>query len=526
MNGTDNKFSPLDNQSIKEEVDRRVTAERGAYGGNLPPSEPSPFSREKILRALDKNEDGDAWLFCQLHRGQFCFDRSSGDWYRFNNGSHWSKDSLGQYLEAMGKVISAYELAVAQLQWEQLSALKKGEPQKSKEIGLMIDSILKRLKFIHTLKRKESVLKLTASGESSLGIAGSEWDRLPWVLPCGNGVVDLKTGDLMPGRPDDYLLASAPTDYHGLEEDCPAWEEALSAIFNGRQDVIDYVWRILGYAISGRCTEHIFVLLFGPAGRNGKSTIVRVIEHVLGEILSGPVEAETFLTSKYPQNPGGPRADVMKLRGRRLCFASETGQNQRLSPEKVKLLTGGDRLSARAPHAREDVSWTPTHTVFISTNSRPDVADGDDALWSRIKVVKFTERFVDDPQAPNEHPRDPEIFEKLRAEAPGILGWMVRGCIAWQAEGLKPPDDVLAETVSYRADQDLVQPFVNEMCDVSPVSKERSNILFSAYTEWGEREGRYTCGRNKFTTWLKSRFDKFHDQKGSFYIGICLKPLV
>lgn len=524
MDRTDKTPLNQEIQSIKADVERRVTAEREAYGGNLPPTESSPFSREEILRAIEQNEDGDAWLYCQLHQGKFCFDRSSAEWYRFNgNGSHWSKDHLGQYLEAVVEIIKAYELGVGQLQWEQLSVLKKGDNQKSKEIGSAIEVILKRLKLLHTLKRKENILQLAASGERSLGIAGSEWDRLPWVLPCNSGVICLKTGDLKEGRPGDYLLASAPTDYNGLEEECPAWEDALAAIFNGRDDVINYLWRILGYAISGRCSEHIFVLLFGPAGRNGKSTIVRVIEHVLGEILSGTIEVETFLSSKYPQNAGGPRADVMKLRGRRLCFGAETGQNQRLSPEKVKLLTGNDRLSARAPHAREDVSWLPSHTIFISTNLRPDIADADEALWSRIKVIKFTERFVDDPQEPNEHLCDKNLFEKLRAEASGILSWLVRGCMAWQAEGLRAPDDVIAETLSYRAEQDLVQPFVDEMCDLGPLLKDRASVLFAAYTEWGEREGRYTVGRNRFSSWLKAHFKRLHDQKGSYYIGLCLK---
>jgi putative DNA primase/helicase len=112
----------------------------------------------------------------------------------------------------------------------------------------------------------------------------------------------------------------------------------------------------------------------------------------------------------------------------------------------MKELVGGDTLNARAPYGRRNIEFLPSHLLMLLTNNKPHVPANEYAAWQRIYLIPFKFSFVDEPKAPDELEADLELSEKLKAETPGILAWLVRGCPAWQQEGLSPPDSVKLAT--------------------------------------------------------------------------------
>jgi putative DNA primase/helicase len=120
--------------------------------------------------------------------------------------------------------------------------------------------------------------------------------------------------------------------------------------------------RLLGYSVTGLTVEHILLMLYG-IGRNGKSTLIEIIGHVLGKI-SGQGDPELILKGSFNRISGAPPSDIMALRGRRLVWISETSEGNRLSPGRVKWLTGGDTLTGRGIREKHKTSFTPTHTLF------------------------------------------------------------------------------------------------------------------------------------------------------------------
>ena len=149
------------------------------------------------------------------------------------------------------------------------------------------------------------------------------------LLGCSNGVIDLTSGEHRPGRPTDYIKTFAPTPWLGLDAPAPLWAQFLAEIFAGDQELISYIQRLLGYGITGKTTEHILPIFYGPHGRNGKGTLLETVGRVLGEI-AGPIEAEMLLLQTHPRQGGAPTSDIMALRGRRLVWASETGEGRHL----------------------------------------------------------------------------------------------------------------------------------------------------------------------------------------------------
>jgi putative DNA primase/helicase len=346
----------------------------------------------------------------------------------------------------------------------------------------------KRILALQTVARKEYVLKLARTGENSLAIRGDEWDKDEMLLGVQNGVIDLKTGELRPGKPDDYIKTAAPCRYYGLDYTAPTWERFLAEIFGNDKELVNYVQRLLGYGITGKSNNHKLPIFWGPQGRNGKGTILETLKFVLGELIH-KTRAEALMTSRYPPPRGAADADTIAFRGKRIIWASETGDGKALDAERIKELSGGDTLNARAPYGKRSVEFSPTHLLILLTNNRPKAPAQDDALWDRLHLVPFNLRYIDDPRESNERLVDHDLPEKLKKEAPGIMAWLVRGCLQWQQIGLAPPEIVKATTKEYRKDEDEIRQFIADICD--RVGNENIPVkrLHEMYRTWHHEMG-------------------------------------
>jgi putative DNA primase/helicase len=175
---------------------------------------------------------------------------------------------------------------------------------------------------------------------------------------------------------------------------------------------------------------------------------------------------------------------------------------------QVKLLTGGGDLVGRPPYGRREVSFPQSFTLCLLTNSKPQAPAEDYALWRRICLIPFNTRFVDDPQKPNEKLIDRFLDDKLVAEASGILSWLVQGCLDWQRDGLRPPDIVTQATSEYRADEDIIQQFIDDACIVHRDGSCKAGKLYKHYTAWMLENGMKPVSGTAFGRKMGERFEK------------------
>ena len=515
------KHMPDEVNSIRGQVQAVVDSERSTFQPANSTTTDERISDCDLWRAVNSGEDGDAWVFAQLHRDKLVFDHAAGTWYEWS-GHSWQEDHVAENMAAVDAVIDAYGEAAQREAWKRLTASKKNDREAEKAAEKREEAFLARVKELQRLHRKRNVLTLAAAGKRSLGIIGAEWDQHPWLLACPNGTIDLQTGKLRPGRQEDYLKTFCPTPWRDLDTKAPAWLQFVNEIMVGDQELVDYLQRLLGYSITGLSVEHVFPILWG-SGRNGKGTLLQTLADVLGP-LAGPIKSEMLLEQGRTRSSAAPDSDIMALRGKRLAWASETDEGRRLNAGKVKWFVGGDTLCGRAPFARREVQFKPTHTLLLLTNHKPKADPSDFALWQRIHLIPFTLSFVDEPHQENERRRDPYLAERLRAEAPGILAWLVRGCLAWQRGGLKPPDMVKAATEAYRESEDDISRFISECCVVGGAGQfVKAGELFQAYTRWAETNGLPKLGGRRFGEYIKSRFDiSARTKTGYQYLGVGL----
>jgi putative DNA primase/helicase len=344
-------------------------------------------------------------------------------------------------------------------------------------------------------------MKLSADGDNSLGIIGDEWDQHPMWLPCVNGIIDLKTSELFEGKPEHYMRTICPMEWQGLDCRAHRWEQFLREIFNEDQELTNYLQRLLGYSLTGKTTEHIYPIAWGD-GRNGKGTLFETLQFVLGDF-AGPVEPEMVLQQSYARKSGSASSDIMFLRGKRLVWASEVSEGRRLDTGKLKWLTGGDTLTGRVPYGKRQVSFRPTHKLFLLTNHKPHAPASDFALWQRIHLIPFTQAFVTEPKV-----------------ASGILAWLVRGCLEWQKQGLKPAEVVKTATEEYRKDEDIISHFISDRCSLGGHTQAKAGELYSAYSEWCKDMGHRAMSGTRFGREMGKRFDSHSDSRGKYYLGI------
>jgi putative DNA primase/helicase len=465
----------VENIDVSASTAERIRQLESEADGNNKLIVPSGFVRDCLLA----NELGDGELYSALNRGRFIFVASRDRWFRWA-GHHWDIDYLHESLMAVEEVARVY---IDEAQKVSVELTKEENKDQSKSLARMHKNLIDRVKALRGDKRREHCLKFSRTCSQPLAIVGTELDCRPWLIACTNGVINLKTGDLRPGRQDDFIHLNCKTEYLGLNEPCPLWEKAVMDICNDSEDLYLYMQRLLGYSIVGLNLERVFSVWFGDT-HNGKSTIAETMSMVLGDY-SGPIQSEMLLDNG-PRNPAGPTPDVMSLKGMRQAFASETPEGRRFNAAKVKWYTGNDMLRGRSPNDKYETVFKPTHTLFLLTNHLPHVSAEDRAFWSRCQAVEFTQFFCDNPSAPNQRKKDKDLLFKLQAEAPGILAWLVRGCLAWQERGLDPPPIVLETTAQYRVGEDIMAKFIEERCEVGDeaVFSAKSSELSEAYQEW------------------------------------------
>lgn len=348
-----------------------------------------------------------------------------------------------------------------------------------------------------------------ATTERSIPILAEQLDRDPWLLCVANGTINLRTGQLQPHRRADLITRATQVNWDP-DATCPVFDTFLERVI-ADPDVRAFLQRFFGYCLTGDVSEQVLVICHG-SGSNGKSTLMTVLEEMLGEH-AGPASPRLLVDEKHGEHP----TQIADLHGKRLIVAQEVQQGHRLDEELVKVLTGGDRLKAR--FMRQDYwSFTPTHKLMLCTNHKPRIAGTDHAIWRRIRLIPFDVVIPD-------HEQDKALGDKLRAELPGILRWTVAGCRNWQDRGLQPPQAVVAATDEYRVEMDLVAQFLADTCTTNAMMQVRSTDLYNAYKEWCQANGlTHPLSQKALAPRLEERgFDRTEDRtKRIWWTGLGL----
>ncbi len=456
--------------------------------GDAPDQEDSVVVAPDGFRLTDA---GNAQRLVKLANGQLRYVHAWGRWVVYRNG-RWVID-VGDAL------VTEQAKRVAHSLFRLLPAITDKD-ERARVFGWAIRS--------ESSAAIAAMVRL-ARGNPVILTEHEQLDADPYLLNVANGTVDLRTGQLRPHDPDDLLTLQAPVRFDATA-DAPLWRACLER-WQPDQVVRDYLQLEAGAGATGQPTETLSVHHGG--GGNGKSKFFGALQHVLGEYTIVPHKS-LLVTQRHEQHET-VKADLFR---KRLGVASETKAVDVLDDEQVKALTGGDRMRAR--RMREDpwYFW-PTHTLVVITNHRPAIRGRDESMWRRVRLVPWE---VTIPAAE----RDPDLADKLRAEAPGILNWIVEGARRFLADGFDPPPAVQAATADYRAEQDTVGRFIADAL-VLGRGWARSSDIRAELESWCDDQGVMVPSMKEITNELhaagcRSDRRKFAGQKFTVWTGVSI----
>ena len=342
-------------------------------------------------------------------------------------------------------------------------------------------------KRIASAKTRAAVVSL-AGEDYRLAATTDQWDTDPWLLNTPDGAVDLRTGQMREHRTDDYMTKQTAVAPAG---DCPRWKAFLDEVTAGDRELQAYLQGVSGYCLTGITREQQLYFMYG-SGQNGKGVFVQTISGIMGDYHRA-TSIETFTVSQSERHP----TELAALRGARLVTAAETEDGRRWAEARIKEMTGGDKIQAR--FMRQDFfEFFPQFKLIFSGNHMPTLRTINKAITRRFNRVPFAVTIVAEKM-------NLYLTEELRAEWPGILAWMIKGCLMWQRDGLKPPQAVTAATDQYLESQDAIGEWLKECCELAPGFWESTQELFTSWKPWAGERGEWIGSKNQFSQKLEDR---------------------
>lgn len=417
---------------------------------------------------------------------RFCFEYNK---FLTFTGKRWEIDNSGEVERRAKETVRDI--------YRQAATVIDDEPRKA---------LIRHGQRSESFRSIQAMINLLKS-EPGIPISSDGFDSNPFLLNCLNGTIDLKTGQLLPHKSENYITKIIPVLFDP-KATCPLWVSFLNEIMGGNEDLIEFLQRAVGYGLTGSNREQVLFMLHG-AGANGKSTFLETIGSMLGDY-SQQTPTEMLLQRDRSSVPN----DLARLAGIRFVIASEVTEGRRLNESLIKQMTGGERLTARFLRA-EFFEFVPQFKLFLATNHRPVIKGTDLGIWRRIRLIPF------EVTIPPEK-RDKNLLNKLKAELPGILNWTVKGCLKWLSDGLGEPAEVTAATESYRSEMDVLADFLSECCITTNRNfSSRSSELYRKFQEFCKDSGEKQMTQKSFSMRLSEKgFIKEKNRMGAFWLGI------
>jgi putative DNA primase/helicase len=347
---------------------------------------------------------------------------------------------------------------------------KKAEvyPDKDEENGARE----KMFKFAASLQSRGALTKALPELQAhpALTLTHEDFDKDLYLLGTPGGTVDLRTGHIRNPDPADLISkATAVAPKPGRPERWLAFLEEATA---GDKELEEYLQKLVGYSLTGSTQEQSLHFIHGPP-LTGKSVFVATVSGLFGTYHeNAPIDTFASAGDRHP-------TDLAKLAGARLVTAVETQEGRPWDTQRIKSITGGDRISAR--FMRQDFfDYVPTYKILVVGNHEPEIKGADEAMMRRLHVIPFES---------NPAEVDRLLVDRLKEEWPEILQWAIDGCLKWLDEGLTRPAVVAERTERYRQEEDPVGTFIEECCVIDPEAEVSRQDLYRAWLQWCHQRG-------------------------------------
>lgn len=498
-----------------------------------------PIVKQKqIFNSYSLTDTGNAERFYDHYGDYFRYDTKAKS-FMFWNGKTWTYDAKGYVKKYADMIIDILRMEIKQTEKSILEFHQetKKEAEDAETVNEAIEirqdrrmepelrdleNVLKaqrdNLKRVSNSAGKEAMIK-EFQHLHEIPVVTEEFDLHPYLLNTDSGVVDLKTGETH-SFDRSYKLSKNTNCFVSYEEP-KTWLKFLHDILKRpnekeTEELVETIQLLLGDAITGRTNKDLLVIMYGN-GSNGKSTFIKTVKKVFGDY-GKTMNSELLLQNKNA-NAQSTEFSFAALKGARIITMSETNESEKMNDKVIKQLTSGETISAQKKFG-DQFEYEPSFSPWMSTNNLPIIRSKDFGIWRRIFLIPFLVKFTDET-------KDIHMPEKLEAEMPQILGWVIQGCIRLHREykGVVPKPKCLEDALSsYKSEMDTVNLYIASNCENFPGYKTGASLMFQDYKKWALDNNEHLMPEHKFRSEMQSHGFKLKKDsvEGWVYSGIKL----
>jgi len=417
--------------------------------------------QDALIRAFPQDNIAHGEMFAKAAKREG-FRYTARGWYAYTDGI-WRLDDAAatEFGKKLAKALKDYSRTIQDEEKQKL--------------------LMQHQRHISTSEGLNKMLKM-AKTDPLVHLKSLEvFDADPMMFQLANGVLDLRTGTVVPCSPD-YMMTKQSRVAFDAGAQCPKWLKFLDETFPNDPETIESLQRYAGYAMSGLVKEEV-VCFWQGKGSNGKSTINTVFTHIFGDYrISAPSGLVIQRTNNDPKAPDPMLAATV---GARMVVVNEMPKNARMDEQAIKQIGGTDTVSVREPFDKRPFQFKPTAKLIVSLNDMPRAADMGQGLWRRIRVIPFATH-IDDSR------KNLNLANELIEESSGILNWLIEGCQKWFKDGLKWSAACNEAVQQYQRDTDTLSTFMDKYEITADKDHKISQPdMWRAYTEatvdFGER---------------------------------------
>lgn len=450
---------------------------------------PAPAVRQ-TRKSYDLTDTGNAHRFVEKFGDDIHYNVDNKMWMLWN-GKFWQydiKNTIKNYVEILAEemVLDAYN-----------------EPDTDAKMR-----IFKNINNIYGTAGKNNLLK-EAEHMGHVPILNSELDADGWILNCDNGDYDLKEGVMLEHSKDRLVSQTigGEIDFNNKPE---RFLKFLDEVFEGNKNLIHYIHKAIGYSATNSTREQCMWILESD-GNSGKSLLLETIGKALGTY---SITSRPQLLTEQP-NGNSNLEEIARLKGKRFIMVEEVESNDKLNESLVKSLTSGIGNQVARFLYGNSFEFTVTGKIWMATNYEPNIKGTDRGVWRRIKKIHLNTDFTGR--------EDKDLKYKLEAELPQIRAWIIEGTKLYLEEGLEEPEEVKDATKAYKEQNDIVQIWINERCELKPSYFEQATTLFTDFNAYSRANKFFEMNSNLFGRNMGKKFKKKNYSGKNYYIGVKLK---
>lgn len=443
---------------------------------------PERSPKDSTGYSWDEAGMGDLFAECYKEEVAFCPEKKS--WLVYQNGK-WEVDT-GALLTA-GKIKEFVSIM-------------------SLYCGLIEDEDLRRkyMQFVAKMGDRRFRDRIMKDAADVMMIEAEKLDAHPYLINCKNGTYDLEKGIFRPHNWEDYLTAQTGFEYTLQNVRCERWEQFIDEVTNGDREKADYLQKAMGYSMLGESKEECMFILHGKTTRNGKSTLLNSIEHMLGDYSTvAPVNLICGREGTKNTNEATPM--LASLKGKRFVTMAESDSAGKLNESAIKQFTGGEEIKARELY-QSAFTFKPQFTLWLSCNDLPAVWDKSLFASDRIRVIEFNRHFSEEEQD-----KGLKSYFESKEAMPGIFAWLIEGYQKYRKEGLCMPPSIKAVVKKYERDNDIILQFLEDECIKDSNASIFAKDLHNQYRIWCRSNGYSCCNIKRFNALVEQHPDWYDE---------------